>query len=174
MASGLLEAMWIGESFAGDGANAAHINVMLGPRSGPVGSAWATSLATPRVGYIPFVAVLAPNLPRKPPTLFVNKADLRGERHETLTWGPAQAGVARGVQEATAEGTSAPEAPEEWCVIVAVWVDWKADDAELVYANNHRATLQAIRRAMKGSPTLSECVGAMKTPHNPYFTPKAS
>jgi 5,6,7,8-tetrahydromethanopterin hydro-lyase len=48
------------ESFAGSSANAAHINVIVGPRSGPVGSAWARSLATPRIGYIPFVAVLAP------------------------------------------------------------------------------------------------------------------
>jgi 5,6,7,8-tetrahydromethanopterin hydro-lyase len=166
--------MWIGESFAGDGANAAHINVLVGPRSGPVGTAWATSLATPRVGYIPFLAVLAPNLPCKPATLFVNKADLRGKRHETLTWGAAQAGVARGVQEAMAEGAMAPEAAEQWCVIVAVWVDWEADDAEQVYANNHRATLDAIRCAMRGAPELGECVDAMKNPHNPYFTPKPS
>ena len=38
--------MFIGESFVGDGVNAAHINVVLGRRDGPVGTAWATALAT--------------------------------------------------------------------------------------------------------------------------------
>ena len=36
--------MLIGESFVGDGVNAAHINVVLGRRDGPVGTAWATAL----------------------------------------------------------------------------------------------------------------------------------
>src|SRR5271166_139067 len=173
MVAGSEKSMWIGESFAGSGANAAHINVMVGPRSGPVGTAWATSLATTRIGYIPFVAVLAPNVPSKPATLFVNKADTRGERHETLTWGAAQAGVARGVQEALAEGAMPREAADDWCVIVAVWVDWNADEAEQIYANNHQATLDAVRRAMNGAPALEECVAAMKSPHNPYFNPEA-
>ena len=39
--------MQIGEGFAGDGVNAAHINTVLGPKDGPVGTAWATALATP-------------------------------------------------------------------------------------------------------------------------------
>ena len=68
--------MLVGEGFAGDGVNAAHINTMLGPKDGPVGIAWATALATPRAGHIPFVVVLAPNLPVKPTTLFVNKATI--------------------------------------------------------------------------------------------------
>ena len=67
-------------------------------------AAWATALATPRQGHIPFVVVVRPNYPVKPLTLFVNKADVRGERHAALTWGAAQAGVARGVLESVAEG----------------------------------------------------------------------
>ena len=42
--------MWIGESFVGDGPNAAHVNTVLGGRDGPVGAAWATGLATPSAG----------------------------------------------------------------------------------------------------------------------------
>ena len=37
----------IGESFVGEGAEAAHINTVLGARRGPVGTAWATALANP-------------------------------------------------------------------------------------------------------------------------------
>jgi 5,6,7,8-tetrahydromethanopterin hydro-lyase len=42
--------MYIGESFIGEGAEAAHINPVLGDRAGPVGVAWGTALATPRTG----------------------------------------------------------------------------------------------------------------------------
>ena len=84
--------MKIGEGFVGEGANAAHINVVLGLRDGPVGTAWATALATPREGHVPFVAVAQPNMPVVPFTLFVNKAAIANDRHGELTWGAAQAG----------------------------------------------------------------------------------
>ncbi len=102
--------MWIGESFVGSDANVAHINVFAGPKDGPVGTALATGMATPRMGHIPFMAVLRPNLPAKPATLFVNKIALSGERHENMTFGPAQAGVARGVQQAYDKGVLPEEA----------------------------------------------------------------
>src|SRR6185369_1656736 len=66
----------IGESYVGEGAEAAHINTVLGDRDGPVGTAWATALATPRPGHAAFVVILQPNLPVKPLTLFVNKAPM--------------------------------------------------------------------------------------------------
>jgi 5,6,7,8-tetrahydromethanopterin hydro-lyase len=56
----------IGETFIGEAAEAAHINVVLGHRSGPVGIAWATALATPSAGHTPFVAVLRPGIPVNP------------------------------------------------------------------------------------------------------------
>jgi len=37
--------MPIGESFVGEGAEAAHVNTVLGRRDGPVGAAWATAAA---------------------------------------------------------------------------------------------------------------------------------
>lgn len=42
--------MYIGEGFAGNGVNAAHINIMIGPRDGVVGQAFAASLASPSQG----------------------------------------------------------------------------------------------------------------------------
>ena len=82
----------IGESYVGEGAEAAHIDGVLGDRDGPVGAAWATALATPRAGHVAFVTVIQPNLPVKPLTLFVNKAPMADEQHGDLTWGAAEAG----------------------------------------------------------------------------------
>jgi 5,6,7,8-tetrahydromethanopterin hydro-lyase len=159
----------IGEAFAGSGPNAAHINIVIGRKGGPVETAWTTSLATPRAGYIPFLTVLRPNLPVKPMTLFVNKADLRGDTHSTLTWGPAQAGVAAGVTKAVADGLiPAAEADEVLC-IVAVWVDWAADDAALVFANNRAATHAAIAAAARGEPAIDDVIAEVGHPWNAYY-----
>jgi 5,6,7,8-tetrahydromethanopterin hydro-lyase len=53
--------MYIGEAFIGSGPNAAHINVFIGPKDGPVGTAIASSVAAPRIGYIPFMVIHQPN-----------------------------------------------------------------------------------------------------------------
>ena len=162
----------IGEAFAGSGPNAAHINIVVGRKGGPVEVAWVTALAAPRQGYIPFVTIVRPNVPVKPLTLFVNKADLRGQRHETLTWGAAQAGVARGVASAVADGVVPEEEVDALLVIAAVWVSWEADDESAVYANNAEATLAALRAARAGEPRFADVLAARESPSNPFFTPR--
>ena len=162
-----------GEGFAGDGANAAHVNTVLGAKGGPVEIAWATSLATPTQGHARFVAVLRPNLPVKPPTLFVPKADVRGESHARMTWGPAQAGLAVGVADALAEGAIDPARVDDLLLLAAVWVDWEAGDAERVYANNRAATLAALRAGATGEPTVAAVLEARGRPTNPFFSPRA-
>ena len=165
-----LPLMAIGESFIGDGANAAHINTVLGRRDGPVGTAWATALATPRQGHTPFVVVVRPSLPVKPMTLFVNKAPIAGAEHADLTWGPAQAGVAAGVADAVAAGVIDAAACDELVLIAAVWVNPEAADADLVYANNRSATLAAMRAGIEGTPHMADVLAAHDTPFNPFYT----
>ena len=77
--------IFIGEGFIGEGVNAAHVNTVMGARNGPVGTAWATALATPRAGHVPFVAVAKPGVPILPFTLFVNKAAIENDIHGSLT-----------------------------------------------------------------------------------------
>jgi 5,6,7,8-tetrahydromethanopterin hydro-lyase len=161
----------IGESFVGQAAEAAHVNTVLGSRDGPVGTAWATALATPRAGHSAFVAVLQPNLPVKPLTLFVNKAAIADEQHGDLTWGAAQAGVAGGVADAVADGVISAEDAENLLLIAAVWVNPAARDAELVYRNNRMATRQALENGASGIPKVADTVAARHTPANPFFTP---
>jgi 5,6,7,8-tetrahydromethanopterin hydro-lyase len=166
--------MLIGESFVGDGAEAAHINTVLGHRAGPVGTAWATALATPSAGHAPFVAVLQPGLPVKPMTLFVNKAAIASDEHGTLTWGAAQAGVAGGVADALSEGIIPAAEVNELVLIAAVWVNPAASDAGLVYANNRAATRAALQAGASGTPTVDQVMQARARPFNPFFEPAAA
>jgi 5,6,7,8-tetrahydromethanopterin hydro-lyase len=165
-------AVLIGESFIGDGAEAAHINTVLGHRDGPVGTAWATALATPSAGHTPFVAVLRPGIPVKPLTLFVNKAAIAGPEHGTLTWGAAQAGVAGGVADAVADGIISASEVDDLVLIAAVWVDPAARDADLVYANNRAATRAALHAAERSLPDLADVLAARSAPSNPYYQPQ--
>jgi 5,6,7,8-tetrahydromethanopterin hydro-lyase len=145
------------------------VNTVLGRKGGPVETAWATALATPRQGHSAFVAVVRPNLPVKPATLFVNKADIRGDRHAALTWGAAQAGVAQGVLQAVADGVVQAADVDDLLLIAAVWVDWAAEDEDEVYRNNAQATRDALAAGRYGRPSLDELLAVKDDPRNPFF-----
>jgi 5,6,7,8-tetrahydromethanopterin hydro-lyase len=159
----------IGEAFVGEGAEAAHLNTVLGERNGPVGTAWATALATPRQGHAAFLAVVRPGVACKPPTLFVNKAALESDSHARLTWGAAQAGVASGVMRAVADGVIERAHVDDLVLIAAVWVAPGATDADLVFDNNLVATQRALEAGAKQSPDLDEALEASLQPYNPFF-----
>ena len=163
--------MQLGESYVGDGPEAAHVNTVLGDREGPVGQAWATALATPSTGHAPFVVVLQPGLPVVPFTLFVNKARIEDDGHGRLTWGAAQAGVAAGVTDAVAAGTIDEGAAGELALIAAVWVNPDARDAELVFSNNREATAGALALGRAGLPTAGDVLEQRDEVWNPYFRP---
>jgi 5,6,7,8-tetrahydromethanopterin hydro-lyase len=163
--------MQLGESFVGEGVNAAHINTVLGHRDGPAGTAWATALAGPSQGHVPFVAVLRPSLPVKPLTLFVTKAAPAGDEHGLLIWGPAQAGVAAGVADAVADGVVTAEAADTHALIAAVWVNPAADDADAVYRNNREAVRTALANGAASLPRLEDVLAARHEPANPFYTP---
>ncbi len=164
----------IGESFIGDGAHAAHVNTVLGDREGPAGVAWATALATPSQGHVPFVAVLRPGLPVKPLTLFVTKAAATEDLHATLTWGAAQAGIAAGVADAVAEEVVPAAHADSHVLIAAVWVNPAATDAQLVYRNNREAVRLALAAGATGSPALADVLAARDRPVNPFFAPEGT
>lgn len=161
----------VGESFIGDGANAAHINTVLGSRSGAVGTAWATALATPSPGHVPFMAVMAPGLPVKPATLFVTKAAPEGDEHGRMIWGPAQAGVAGGVADALASGALDDVDLDDVVLICAVWVNPAAHDADEVYRNNREATATALANGARRLPTREQVLAVRDAVVNPFYTP---
>jgi 5,6,7,8-tetrahydromethanopterin hydro-lyase len=165
----------IGEGFSGGGPNAAHINLFLGPKDGPVGAAAVNAAASPGPGHIPFQTILKPNLPVKPTTIFIAKAVLQhGATHENMTWGPAQAGVAYGITKALLDGVLPKEAEDGWMAVAAVWVSPSADHADEVYANNCEAAYNACKRAMSdGWPSRQELTDGLKSIGNPFYTPKA-
>jgi len=158
-----------GEGFAGDGADAAHVNTVLGDAGGSVETAWASALATPSSGHAPFVCVVRPGLPVRPLTLFVNKAEIRGDRHGRLTWGAAQAGVASGVAQCVSDGVIGRDLAATGLLIAAVWVDWGADDEDAVFENNRVATRMALAAGATGAPSVDDVLAEAAEPWNPFY-----
>ncbi len=161
----------IGEAFVGSGPEAAHLNTVLGAKGGPVETAWVTALATPRAGHAAFLTTVRPGIPAKPMTLFVNKATLEGESHSTMTWGPAQAGVASGVLWAVADGIVPPALVDDLLLVAAVWVNPLAADEALVYDNNRTATRDALAAGAARAPSLAEALEYRDRALNAYYLP---
>lgn len=139
--------MRVGEAMSGQGENRVHINLLLGDREGPVGHAFAVALASPRPGHIPFLVVLQPNIPVRPATLFVNKAEIREGLHATISWGAGEAGIAQGIREAIKAGALTEQNLDDLVIIVSVWIDWEASDEAAVLRNTREAMRVALLRA---------------------------
>jgi 5,6,7,8-tetrahydromethanopterin hydro-lyase len=163
----------LGEAFVGTGAEAAHVNTVLGAKGGPVETAWVTALATPREGHVAFVVAAQPGLAVKPMTLFVNKATIASDAHAQLTWGPAQAGVASGVLDAVVDGTVAAAGVEELVLVVAVWVAAAAVEPDAVYQFNRAATRDALRAGALRQPSVGDVLAVRDEPFNGYWLPES-
>lgn len=164
----------IGESFVGEGPDAAHTNLVIGRKGGPVETAWASALATPTVGHAPFVTVLRPNVPVKPLTLFVSKAEPAGELHQNAIWGSAQAGLAAGIAQALGEGLIPADEVDDLLIIAAVWVNPAVGDLDAAYRNQRSAAYLAVVAAVRQEPSVEAVLAAAQLgPSNPFYTPDA-
>ena len=158
----------LGEALAGEGKEIAHIDLMIGDRGGAVEQAFMTSLAMPRVGHTPLLAVLEPNLPCKPSTLMINKVTIKNASQAILMFGPAQAAVAKAVMDCVEEETIPKEKADDMYIIVSVFIEWDAEDKKKIYDYNYEAVKLAIERAMTNEPKVSEVLAKKDEAKHPF------
>ena len=108
-----------GEALTGDGNELAHIDLLIGSKSGPVGAAFASAFTTESAGHTNLLAVVTPNLLAKPDTVITNKVTIKGATQAVQLFGPAQAAVARAVVDSVAEGVIPRDQVDDLCLIVA-------------------------------------------------------
>lgn len=162
--------MFIGEALAGDGNEIAHIDLLIGSKSGPVGVAFANALATQSQGHSSLLAVVTPNLVAKPATVMITKVTIKGAKQAVQMFGPAQAAVARAVVDSVAEGVIPKSKADEYVVVCGVFIHWDAADDAKIYQYNYEATKMAIKNAMTGEPKIDEIIAKKETKHP--FSPK--
>src|ERR1700741_5394961 len=159
---------FLGESLVGDGNEVAHIDLIIGSKSGPAGAAFVNALANNKDGFTTLLAVGAPNLPAKPDTLLFNKVTIKGSKQAVQMFGPAQAAVARAVVDSVASGVIPRAKADDYCILVGVFIHWQAKDDKKIFTYNYQATKESIERALKGQPRLDAVINGAKTATHPF------
>ena len=159
---------FLGESLVGDGNEVAHIDLIIGSKSGPAGTAFCNALTNNKDGFTTLLAVVAPNLPAKPDTLMFNKVTIKGAKQAVQMFGPAQAAVARAVMDSVSEGVISKQQANDFCVLVGVFIHWQAEDDKKIYQFNYTAVKESIGRALKGTPTVDEVLSKYKAARHPF------
>lgn len=163
-----MSVMLVGEGLVIEGSdldNVAHIDLMIGPKDGPVGVAFANALANQSAGHTNLLAVVSPNIVCKPATVMITKVTLKGGKQVMQMFGPAQAAVARAVVDSVIDGTIPKAKAEEWVIVCGVFIAPSANDNKKIYKNNYEATKLAIKHAVKGTPTIDEIIAQKDTKH---------
>ena len=144
----------IGEALIGDEPELAHVDLLIGDKDGPVGTAFASGLAQLSAGHTPLLSVIRPNLPPKPATLIVPKVTVKNMEQAAAIFGPAQNAVAKAVADSVAEGVIPKAEVENLVVIASVFIHPQARDYDAIYRYNYGATKLAVKRAMEGFPDI--------------------
>jgi len=164
----------IGEGWGGLSPNGAHVNVVLARRGSPTAAAAVGMFAHPSPGHTPILVCVGPDQPSYepvwPPTLMMNKATALEERHQTLTWGAGQLGVAQGVLDAVADGLLEPTG--DLYVLVAIWIDESAHDESALRSAAREGVRKAIGVCVEGrDPEAARAlVDARETLASPFYS----
>lgn len=157
-----------GEALTGDGNELAHIDLLIGSKSGPVGEAFANALVNQKDGFTNLMAVVTPNLPAKPDTVISNKVTIKGEKQAVQMFGPAQAAVARAVVDSVAEGVIPKDQADDLCLVVGVFIHWDAEDDKKIYDYNYEAVKLSIARALRGEPSIDKVLADTPAARHPF------
>ena len=158
----------VGESLVGEGNEVAHVDLLIGSKSGPVGEAFANALINQKEGHTNLLAVVAPNLPCKPDTIIANKVTIKGATQAVQMFGPAQAAVARGVVDSVREGVISEGDIDDLCIICGVFIHWEATDDKRIFDYNYVATKESIARALANEPSMSTVLDSAEAARHPF------
>ena len=159
---------YIGEALVGDGNEIAHIDLMIGSKNGPVGTAFANALSTQSEGHTNLLAVLEPNVAVKPATVMITKVTIKGMKQAVQMFGPAQAAVAKAVADCVGDGTIPKDQAEELVCVCGVFIHPGAEDDEKIYNYNYEATKQSIVSAMKSEPSADTMLAKKDSAAHPF------
>ena len=163
-----MSVMYVGEGLVIEGSdldNVAHIDLLIGPKDGPVGVAFANALANQSAGHTNLLALVSPNLPAKPATVMITKVTLKGGKQVMQMFGPAQAAVARAVVDSVVDGLLPKAEAENWVIVCGVFIAGSANSNAKIYKNNYEATKLAIKNAMQKTPSIDEIIAKKETKH---------
>src|ERR1700732_2460097 len=132
--------MFIGEALEGEGNEVAHIDLLIGDKTGPVGTAFANALANQSQGHSNLLAVLTPNLAVKPATVLITKVTIKGAKQAVQMFGPAQYAVAKAVADSVEAGVIPKDQCDNLVIVCGVFIHWEAKEDKKIFEYNYNAT----------------------------------
>ena len=160
--------MFIGEALEGEGNEVAHIDLLIGSKDGPVGTAFANALSNQKQGFSNLLAGV-PNTICKPAAVMVTKVTIKGAGQAVQMFGPAQKAVGMAVLDSVAAGVIPKADAENLVLVVGVFIHWDAKDNDKIYKYNYEATKTAIQRAMRGEPKIDDVLARKDKLTHPFY-----
>lgn len=139
----------LGSATKGEGSETVGIDLIVGPKSGPVGEAYARQLTHPSHGYEALTTIAEPNLTVKPSALIVPTIELVNLRQASMVYGPTQAAVAKAILDNIEQEVIPPEALDGDVMIAMATIHPRALDRHQLYANVHAAADKAVKMAFR-------------------------
>jgi 5,6,7,8-tetrahydromethanopterin hydro-lyase len=162
-----IDRVLVSEALVGEGKEVAHIDLIMGPRGSGAEIAFCIALTNQKKGDNALLALIAPNLMAKPPTVLFNKVEIKNEKQATQMFGPAERAVAKAVADSVREGVIPMEEADNIFICVGVFIHWEADDDNKIQDWNYEATKLAIQRAVEGYPKPAEVIAKEDVAHHP-------
>ena len=140
----------LGSGSAGEGAEQVQLDLVAGPKAGPLGDAYAYQLTYPLHRREALTTILEPNLTVRPSTLILPALEQKNLRQANMIYGPTQAAVAKAIVDALERGVIPEAAMDDEVMIVLATVDPKALDRHALYHSVYAAMVGAIKKAFGG------------------------
>ncbi len=139
----------LGSATKGEAPETVGIDLIVGPKSGPVGEAYARQLTHPSHGYEALTTIAEPNLTVKPSALIVPTVELANLRQASMVYGPTQAAVAKAILDNIEQKIIPLVALDREVMIAMATIHPRALDRHQLYANVHAAADKAVKMAFR-------------------------
>jgi 5,6,7,8-tetrahydromethanopterin hydro-lyase len=164
-----LPCMQFGEALVGEGNEVAHIDLVVGSKTGPVGAAYIQALSNSDPQHPSLTAESSSGRPCKPDSVLLTKVTLKSPRQNTQIHSVARRAVAQAVEDCVMNGTISDGLSDDLAVLCAIFIHWDATDDKKIYEYNYEATRLSIQRAMLGEPSIDEVITKKDEAVHPFY-----
>jgi formaldehyde-activating enzyme len=140
----------VGTGTAGEGLDRVQIDLIAGPKTTPLGEAYALQLTYPLHGREALTTILEPGLTVRPSTLLLPALEQKNLRQANMIYGPTQSALARAIVDALENGAIPPSVQEDEVMIALATVHPKALDRNALYKSVLQASREAIVQVFAG------------------------
>ena len=161
--------MLVGEAYAGPpDFEIAHVDLLIGHKDGPVGTALEEALRRPRVEDpsgkdLTELKIIF----ERPRTLLVPTVTVRTKKQARHIYDDAVQGFVMALQSSLSDGFLPEAALDDLVLIVNAFVHPSAANRRRIAINNYKAMRAAIRKAIEGRPTIDELLREKEAARHP-------